>query len=258
MSDYKHINVWTEGKVGVIQLNRPKNLNALNRKMVEEIVTQLESFDNDRNIRVIVIRGNERTFAAGADIEEMLHESPLDFELANPFAVWDRIMLIQKPIIASVTGYALGGGFELALHCDLIIAAEDAKFGFPEVNLGVMPGAGGTQFLTRIIGKRKALEWIWFGEHKSALEAEKLGIVNRIVAPELIFEETMRFAAKLATQPPIALRLIKEAVNKAEDVTLREGLILERKNFYLAFDSEDQKEGMTAFVEKRRPSFKGE
>lgn len=258
MSDYKHINVWTEGKVGVIQLNRPKNLNALNRKMVEEIVTQLESFDNDRNIRVIVIRGNERTFAAGADIEEMLHESPLDFELANPFAVWDRIMLIQKPIIASVTGYALGGGFELALHCDLIIAAEDAKFGFPEVNLGVMPGAGGTQFLTRIIGKRKALEWIWFGEHKSALEAEKLGIVNRIVAPELIFEETMRFAAKLAEQPPIALRLIKEAVNKAEDVTLREGLILERKNFYLAFDSEDQKEGMTAFVEKRRPSFKGE
>lgn len=258
MSDYKHINVWTEGKVGVIQLNRPKNLNALNRKMVEEIVTQLESFDNDRNIRVIVIRGNERTFAAGADIEEMLHESPLDFELANPFATWDRIMLIQKPIIASVTGYALGGGFELALHCDLIIAAEDAKFGFPEVNLGVMPGAGGTQFLTRIIGKRKALEWIWFGEHKSAQEAEKLGIVNRIVAPELIFEETMRFAAKLAEQPPIALRLIKEAVNKAEDVTLREGLILERKNFYLAFDSEDQKEGMTAFVEKRRPSFKGE
>lgn len=258
MSDYKHINVWTEGKVGVIQLNRPKNLNALNRKMVEEIVTQLESFDNDRNIRVIVIRGNERTFAAGADIEEMLHESPLDFELANPFAVWDRIMLIQKPIIASVTGYALGGGFELALHCDLIIAAEDAKFGFPEVNLGVMPGAGGTQFLTRIIGKRKALEWIWFGEHKSAQEAEKLGIVNRIVAPELIFEETMRFAAKLAEQPPIALRLIKEAVNKAEDVTLREGLILERKNFYLTFDSEDQKEGMTAFVEKRRPSFKGE
>lgn len=258
MSDYKHINVWTEGKVGVIQLNRPKNLNALNRKMVEEIVTQLESFDNDRNIRVIVIRGNERTFAAGADIEEMLHESPLDFELANPFAVWDRIMLIQKPIIASVTGYALGGGFELALHCDLIIAAEDAKFGFPEVNLGVMPGAGGTQFLTRIIGKRKALEWIWFGEHKSAQEAEKLGIVNRIVAPELIFEETMRFAAKLAAQPPIALRLIKEAVNKAEDVTLREGLILERKNFYLTFDSEDQKEGMTAFVEKRRPSFKGE
>lgn len=258
MSDYKHINVWTEGKVGVIQLNRPKNLNALNRKMVEEIVTQLESFDNDRNIRVIVIRGNERTFAAGADIEEMLHESPLDFELANPFATWDRIMLIQKPIIASVTGYALGGGFELALHCDLIIAAEDAKFGFPEVNLGVMPGAGGTQFLTRIIGKRKALEWIWFGEHKSAQEAEKLGIVNRIVAPELIFEETMRFAAKLAEQPPIALRLIKEAVNKAEDVTLREGLILERKNFYLAFDSEDQKEGMTAFVEKRRPTFKGE
>lgn len=258
MRDYEHIKVWTEGKVGVIQLNRPQRLNALNRKMIEEIVTQLEKFEGDNDVRVTVIRGNEKTFAAGADIEEMMGESPLSFELANPFAVWDRLMAIQKPVLASVTGYALGGGFELALHCDLIIAAEDAKFGFPEVNLGVMPGAGGTQLLTKIIGKRKALEWIWFGDHKSAVEAEDLGIVNKIVAPEIIFESTIQFAEKLAEQPPIALRLIKEAVNKAEDVPLREGLTLERKNFYLAFDSMDQKEGMRAFVEKRRPSFKGE
>ena len=258
MSDYKYINVWTEGKVGVIQLNRPKSLNALNRRMIEEIASQLELFDKDSNVRVTVIRGNEKAFAAGADIEEMLDESPLGFELANPFSDWDRFISIQKPVIAAVTGYALGGGFELALHCDVIIASEDAKFGFPEVNLGVMPGAGGTQFLTKIIGKRKAIEWIWFGEHKSALEAEKLGIVNRLVAPELIFDEAMRFARKLAEQPPIAVRLIKEAVNIAEDLPLREGLTVERKNFYLLFDSEDQKEGMSAFVEKRRPSFKGE
>ena len=258
MNDYMHINVWTEEMVGVIQLNRPKSLNALNRKMVEEIVTQLEHFDRDHNVRVIIIRGNEKTFAAGADIEEMLNESPLDFEISNPFTDWERMTYIKKPVIAAVTGYALGGGFELALHCDVIIAAEDAKFGFPEVNLGVMPGAGGTQLLTKMIGKRKALEWIWFGDHKSAMEAKKLGIVNRLVAPELIFEEAMQFAQRLAKQAPIAVRLIKEAVKDAQDIPLLEGMLIERKNFYLTFDSEDQKEGMRAFMEKRRPSFKGE
>lgn len=258
MSEYEHILVRTEGKVGVIELNRPKSLNALNRKMIEEIVGQLEMFEANRQIRVVVIQGNEKTFAAGADIQEMMGETPLSFEMADPFSVWDRFMSIKKPLIASVTGYALGGGFELALHCDLIIAAEDAKFGFPEVNLGVMPGAGGTQLLTRLIGKRKALEWIWLGEHMGAKEVKELGIINRITASEIVFEETIRFAEKLAEQSPIALRLIKEAVNKAEDVPLREGLTIERKNFYLAFDSKDQKEGMRAFVEKRRPSFKGE
>ncbi len=258
MSEYEHIIVRTEGKVGVIQLNRPKSLNALNRKMIEEIVGQLELFENDPTIRVMVIQGNEKTFAAGADIQEMMGETPLSFELADPFAIWDRLMAIKKPLLASVNGYALGGGFELALHCDLIVAAEDATFGFPEVNLGVMPGAGGTQLLTRLIGKRKALEWIWLGEHKSAEEAKQLGVVNRLTAPEVVGEETMRLAEKLAEQPPIAIRLIKEAVNTAEDVALRDGLRVERKNFYLAFDSKDQKEGMRAFVEKRRPSFKGE
>jgi|SRR5699024_6518021 len=258
MSDQEFINVWTEGKVGIIELNRPKSLNALNRKMIQEIVSQLEAFDADNNIRITVIKGDERTFAAGADIGEMMEETPLSFELADPFADWDRLMQVKKPIIAAVTGYSLGGGFELALHTDIIVAAEDAKFGFPEVNLGVLPGAGGTQLLTRLVGKKKALELIWLGEHIGALEAKELGIINRTVAPEVVFEEAIKLAERLAEQPPIALRFIKEAVGKAEDLTLREGLVVERKNFYLAFDSKDQKEGMQAFVEKRRPSFKGE
>lgn len=258
MTDYKHILVSQEGPIGIIQLNRPENMNALNRRIVREVAEQLEKFDADETIRVTIVRGNERTFAAGADIEEMMAETPMSFELADPFADWDRFLDIKKPTIALVTGYALGGGFELALHCDFIIAAENSYFGFPEVNLGVMPGAGGTQILPRLIGKRKAMEWIMLGGHVSAKEADKLGIINKLVAPERIDDETMRFAMQLANQAPIALRLIKEAVNKAEDYPLREGLKFERKNFYLAFDSKDQKEGMEAFVEKRRPSFKGE
>src|SRR5690625_1274499 len=258
MTNYEHIHVFQEGSIGVIQLNRPEYMNALNRKIVAEVVTQLEKFDADDSIRVSIVKGSERTFAAGADIEEMMNESTLSFELADPFSDWDRFLSIKKPVIAMVTGFALGGGFELALHCDFIFAAEDAKFGFPEVNLGVMPGAGGTQLLTKVIGKRKAMERIMLGNNMSAQEAERLGVVNRTIAPERLYDETMRFAKDLCKQPPISLRLIKEAVNKAEDVPLREGLLMERKNFYLAFDSYDQKEGMQAFVEKRHPSFKGE
>lgn len=258
MSNFEYIKVSTNNSVGIIQLNRPKNLNALNRKLVAEVIEQLETFDADKNIHLTIIKGNEQSFAVGADIQEMMSETPLSFELADPFSDWDRFLDLKKPTIASVTGFALGGGFELALHCDFIIAAEDANFGFPEVNLGVMPGAGGTQLLTRLIGKRKAMEFIMLGDTMSAKEAEQLGVVNRLIAPERLFEETLRFANRLSEQPPISLRLIKEAVNKAEDVPLREGLLIERKNFYLAFDSYDQKEGMQAFVEKRRPSFKGE
>ncbi|MEN2767130.1 enoyl-CoA hydratase/isomerase family protein [Ornithinibacillus xuwenensis] len=253
----KFIQVFSEDDVGVVQLNRPEVLNALNREMVEEIVAQLESFERNESIRIIVVKGNHRAFAAGADIEEMLEETPLTLELLNPFAVWDKISLIKKPILAAVNGFALGGGFELALHCDLIIAAEDAKFGFPEVKLGVMPGAGGTQFLTKAMGRRKALEWIWLGESMSANEALSHGVINRVVAPELVEEETMRLAQQLAALPPVSLRLIKEAVHVAEDTSLQEGKQVERKNFYLAFSSADQKEGMHAFLEKRPPTFKG-
>lgn len=253
----RFIKVYSEDGVGVIQLDRPKVLNALNREMVDEIVTQLEAFDLNESIRVIVLKGDEKAFAAGADIEEMMEVTSLSLELLNPFAQWDKISLIKKPILAAVNGFALGGGFELALHCDLIIASEDAKFGFPEVKLGILPGAGGTQFLTKVMGVRKALEWIWLGEQMTAREALHYGVINRIVAPELVEEETLRLAHQLSKQAPISLRLIKEAVHAAADLSLLEGKMLERKNFYLAFSSEDQKEGMRAFTEKRTPSFRG-
>ncbi|GEL77021.1 enoyl-CoA hydratase/isomerase family protein [Tenuibacillus multivorans] len=251
------IETFVEDSVGFIQLNRPDVMNALNRKMVDEIVEQLEAYDRDDSISVIILKGNEKAFAAGADIEEMMDDSPLTLELADPFAVWDRMTLIKKPVIAAVNGLALGGGFELVLHSDLIVAGESAKFGFPEVKLGVMPGAGGTQLLSKAIGKRKALEFIWLGESMSADQALQLGAINRVVADELVMEETIRLANSLAEQAPISLRLIKEAVNVADEVPLMEGMKLERKNFYLAFDSQDQKEGMQAFTEKRPPSFKG-
>lgn len=253
----KDIRVSTQGEIGIIQLYRPEVANALNRSMVDEIVRQMEDFDSNEEIRVIVIKGSEKAFAAGADIAEMTEDTPISLELANPFAVWDRMMLIKKPMIAVVNGFALGGGFELALHCDLIIAEENAKFGFPEVTLGVMPGAGGTQYLTKAMGKAKALEWMWLGEPMSATEALHYGVINRIVAPEMLEEESMRLANKLAKQAPISLRLIKEAVNEAVDASMAEGLTLERKNFYLAFSTQDQKEGMRAFTEKRKPFFKG-
>ena len=243
--------------IGTIQLNRPEVANALNRQMVEEIVSQLEAFDKNEDVKAIILKGNNQAFAAGADIEEMMDESPLSLELLNPFAVWDRLMAIKKPTIACVSGFVLGGGFELALHCDLIVASEDSKFGFPEVNLGVMPGAGGTQLLTKAMGRAKALEWIWLGEQMNVQEAKEYGVINKIVAPELVEEEAWNMAKRLAAQAPIAIRLIKEAVDKAADSSLEDGMKFERKNFYLTFNTQDQKEGMEAFMNKRRPSFKG-
>lgn len=251
------ISTKVEDSIGMILLNRPTVLNALNRQMVEEIVASLEGFDRNDHVRVIIIAGNERAFAAGADIDEMANDDAITFELLNQFAVWDRINQVKKPLIAAVSGYALGGGFELALACDMIIASETAKFAFPEVNIGVMPGAGGTQRLTKLIGKTRALEWIWSGEQMGAEEAYQLGIVNRVVPQELYMEETLKFAKKLAKQAPLSLRLIKESVYKAVDAPISEGMQLERKNFYLLFASEDQKEGMKAFIEKRKPDFKG-
>ncbi|WP_106496357.1 enoyl-CoA hydratase/isomerase family protein [Lentibacillus sp. Marseille-P4043] len=257
MVNRSYIKVFVENGVGVIQLDRPQVANALNREMVDEIVAETEAFDRDESVRVIVVKGNDKAFAAGADIEEMLEDTPLSMELLDPFAVWDRLTRIKKPLIAAVNGFALGGGFELALHCDLIIAGETAQFGFPEVKLGVMPGAGGTQLLTKAMGKRKALEWIWFGASMSAKEAMNHGVINRVVAPEMLEEETMNMANQLANQAPISVRLIKEAAGKAEELSLLDGMKLERKNFYLTFDSQDQTEGMQAFMEKRSPSFKG-
>jgi enoyl-CoA hydratase len=257
MSEFEYIHTYVEEKVAVIELNRPNVLNALNRPMVTEIVTAMEAFDRNDDVRVIILTGRGRAFAAGADIDEMANDDSITLELLNQFAEWDRLALIKKPVIGAIHGFALGGGFELALCCDILFASETAEFGFPEVNIGVMPGAGGTQRLTKLIGKTRALEWLWTGERMSAKKAYEYGIINRVVAPELLFEETMRFARKLAKQPPLSLRLIKEAVHKAVDYPLYEGMQFERKNFYLLFSSEDQKEGMKAFLEKRKPNFQG-
>ncbi|HET7628875.1 MAG TPA: enoyl-CoA hydratase-related protein [Bacillales bacterium] len=244
--------------VGIVELNRPNVLNAINQQMVKEIVQVLETYDRDDEVRAIVLQGAGRAFAAGADINEMADVGAVEMEILDQFAVWDRIHLVKKPLICAVQGFAFGGGFELALSCDMIIAAEDAKFAFPEVNIGVMPGAGGTQMLTKAMGRRKAIEWLWTGEPMTAKEAHHYGVVNRLVAREVLHSETLKFAEKLAQKPPLSLRMIKEAVKKAVDQPLHEGMLFERKNFSLLFASNDQKEGMQAFLEKRKPDFKGE
>jgi enoyl-CoA hydratase len=256
-NEFRYIETSIEDSIAQIRLNRPDVLNALNRSMVKEIITALQDFNVNEQVKVIVLSGKGRAFAAGADIDEMAEDTPITMELLDPFADWDEIYRIKKPIICAVHGYCLGGGFELALSADILIAAENTKFGFPEVKLGVMPGAGGTQLLTRLIGKNRALEWLWTGEMRDVTEAYQLGIVNRIVPKELLLEETLKFAQVISKQPPLSLRLIKEASSKAFDYTLHEGMQFERKNFYLLFATEDQKEGMKAFLEKRKPNFQG-
>ncbi|PJN86616.1 enoyl-CoA hydratase/isomerase family protein [Bacillus sp. mrc49] len=257
MNALQFIETSIEDGIGFIFLNRPKQLNALNRKMISEIVSTMQAFDSDSQVKVILLTGNGKAFSAGADIDEMVNDSPITLELTNQFADWDRINLVRKPIIGAVKSFVFGGGFELALACDFLIAASDTQFSFPEVTLGVMPGAGGTQRLTKLVGKTKALEWILTAERIHAKSALHYGFINKIVAPELLMEEAVDFARKIAKQPPLAVRLIKESVNKAVDHSLYEGMQFERKNFYLLFASGDQKEGMSAFVEKRKPKFTG-
>ncbi|WP_124728116.1 enoyl-CoA hydratase-related protein [Staphylospora marina] len=243
--------------VGLIRLNRPRVLNALNTTLVRELADVMEEMDRDDEIRVIVLTGNEKAFAAGADIQEMAETTPVQFVVKQFFADWERIRRIAKPIIASVSGYALGGGNELAMCCDMIVASETARFGQPEINLGVIPGAGGTQRLTKAVGKMKAMELILTGRMMSAQEAFELGLVNRVVPQDKLEEETMALAGEIASKPPIAVRLGKQAVLKALDLTLEHGLHFEQNAFFMLFSSEDQREGMKAFVEKRKPEFKG-
>ncbi|WP_335869594.1 enoyl-CoA hydratase-related protein [Bacillus sp. 2205SS5-2] len=257
MSSFQHIESWVEGDLGFIELNRPHVLNAINKEMVSEILYCLEKYDRDANVKVMVLLGKGRAFAAGADIDEMANVGAVDLELMNQFRDWDHIAEIKKPIIGAVQGFALGGGFELALCCDLLFASDDAEFGFPEVTLGIMPGAGGTQRLTKLIGKTRAMEWLLTGERMMAKEAEKLGVLNRTFAKELLVEETIAVARKIAAQPSLSVRLIKEATLKAVDVSVEEGMKFERKNFAILFSSEDQKEGMKAFQEKRKPDYRG-
>ncbi|MER2262751.1 MAG: enoyl-CoA hydratase-related protein [Psychrobacillus sp.] len=254
---FHFIETSMKDQIGLIELNRPDRLNSLNRKMVREIIDALLALEKEKEVRVIVITGRGRAFSAGADIEEMMGDDPISLELLDQFSDWDRLATIKKPIIGAVKGFVFGGGFELALACDLLIAATGTEFSFPEVGLGVMPGAGGTQRLTKLVGRTKALEWLWTGERISATTALDHGIINKIVASELLMEETMKLANKLAKQPPISLRLIKDSVNKAVDYSLHEGMQYERKNFYLLFGTEDQKEGMNAFMEKRKPNYQG-
>ncbi|WP_062199608.1 enoyl-CoA hydratase/isomerase family protein [Massilibacterium senegalense] len=255
---YEHILVsYPAPAIAMITLHRPDVYNALNVQMVGEIVEAIKVAEASEEVRVIVLQGNDRAFAAGADIHEMAHQDPITLDLLNQFAVWDEMRRVKKPIIAAVKGYALGGGFELALTCDFIFASDDAHFGFPEVNIGIMPGAGGTQRLTKALGKVKAMEWLCLGEQMTAKEACDYGVINHVYPKEALAAEVLRFANTLATKPPLSLRFIKEAVQTALDYPLDEGLALERKNFYLLFSSQDQKEGMQAFIEKRKPLFKG-
>jgi enoyl-CoA hydratase len=243
--------------VAHIQLNRPEALNALNLQLMSELKEALQALDADEQVRVIIISGNEKAFAAGADITQMAGKSAVDMYNIDQFSTWDAIKKTKKPLIAAVSGFALGGGCELAMLCDMIVASETARFGQPEIKIGVMPGAGGTQRLTRAVGKALAMEMVLTGRFITATEALQAGLINRVAPVELYLEEAVKLAGEVAAQSPLAVKMAKEAVLKAFDSTLDEGLHFERKNFYLLFASEDQKEGMQAFIEKRPPSFKG-
>ena len=255
--DPQNILVKTEGAVGVVTLNRPKALNALNAELLGELAAALEGFDADPAVRAIVITGSERAFAAGADIKEMAAQTYMDMFKANVFAqASERLAAIRKPVIAAVAGYALGGGCELAMMCDFIIAADTAKFGQPEITLGVMPGMGGSQRLTRFVGKSKAMDMCLTGRTMDAAEAERSGLVSRVVPAAELMAEAMKAAAKIAELSLPILMMTKETVNRAYETTLAEGLRFERRLFHSMFATEDQKEGMAAFVEKRKPQFK--
>jgi enoyl-CoA hydratase len=244
--------------VALIRLNRPAELNALNRQLMAEVSSTLRRLDEEDTVRVIVITGNEMAFAAGADIREMAGKSAIEMLEADQFATWDKIRQTKKPVIAAVSGFALGGGCELALMCDMIVASETAKFGQPEIKIGTIPGAGGTQRLTYAVGKALAMELILTGRFLSAHDAYTRGLVNKVVPEELYLEEALALAKDIAAMSPVAVRLAKDSVNRSFETSLSDGLQAERKNFYLTFASQDQKEGMQAFIEKRKPVFKGQ
>lgn len=243
--------------IALVQLNRPKELNALNLQLMLELKKALAQLDEQDEVRCIIITGNQQAFAAGADIKQMESKGPIDLLKIDQFETWDQIRKTKKPIIAAVSGFALGGGCELCMLCDMIVASETAQFGQPEINIGVMPGAGGTQRLTRAVGKVRAMEMVLTGKFISAEEAKAAGLVNKIVPVELYLDEAIKLASEIAGKSPIAVQMAKESVLKAFDTHLQEGLFFERKNFYMLFATEDQKEGMAAFVEKRKPDFKG-
>ncbi|HLI21424.1 MAG TPA: enoyl-CoA hydratase [Stellaceae bacterium] len=254
---YQNILVETRGAVGLITLNRPQALNALCDALIGELGSALDAFERDAAVGAVVITGSEKAFAAGADIKEMASKTFVECYLEDFITNgWERITTCRKPIIAAVAGFALGGGCEVAMMCDTIIAAESAKFGQPEITLAIIPGSGGTQRLTRAVGKAKAMEMVLSGRMIDAAEAERCGLVSRVVPNDKLLEETMKLADKIAAQSRPAVLAAKEAVNRAFETTLAEGVRFERRLFHAMFATEDQKEGMAAFVEKRKPSFK--
>lgn len=253
----KHLLVTREESVALVQLHRPDVLNALNQALIDELVAVLEEADRDDGVRCIILMGSARAFAAGADIREIAEASAVEMLQGYRFQQWERMRRVTKPIIAAVTGFALGGGNELAMLCDIIVAGESARFGQPEINLGLIPGAGGTQRLTRAVGKYRAMELVLTGRQMTAREAEAAGLVTRVVPDELVLDESRSLAKEIAAKAPVAVRLAKEAVLKAYDTHLEGGLEFERKCFYLLFATEDRKEGIRAFLAKRPPRFEG-
>ena len=253
---YEHILVETRGAVGLVILNRPEALNALCAALIKELAVALDVFEADDVIGAIVLTGSEKAFAAGADIKEMSGRSYMDVYLSDYITVgWERVSTCRKPIVAAVAGYALGGGCEMAMMCDYIIAADTARFGQPEITIGAIPGAGGTQRLPRFVGKAKAMEMCLTGRMMDADEAERSGLVSRVVPAGELLDEAIKSATKVASMSrPIAM-MVKETVNRAYETTLAEGILFERRTFHSVFATEDQKEGMQAFVEKRKPDF---
>jgi enoyl-CoA hydratase len=255
--DYTNILVEHEDFIAVLTLNRPKVLNALNQETMNQVVEALEALDRDDSVRCVVLTGGDRAFAAGADVTEMREATPVEMLSGYRFQQWERIRRISKPIIAAVKGFALGGGCELAMLCDMIIAGESARFGQPEINLGIMPGAGGTQRLTRAVGKARAMELVLTGRHMTAAEADRVGLITRVVPDEIVLDEAKALAREIARKAPVAVRLAKDAMLRAFDMTLEGGLDYERKLFYLLFATEDRHEGIEAFLAKRDPRFTG-
>jgi len=246
-----------DGPVVIARLNRPEAMNALNIPLMDQLIGLMVAWDNDPNVRCIVLTGSDKAFAAGADIKEMAEASVVDMYERNNLARWERIKRVRKPIIAAVSGFCLGSGCELAMHCDILIASETAQFGQPEINLGVMPGAGGTQRLPKAVGKYRAMELILTGRFFNAAEALRIGLVNRVYPVETYLQEAVTLAKQIAEKSPIAVRFAKESVLRAFETGLSDGLDYERKIFYMLFATEDQKEGMKAFIEKRKANYKG-